>query len=394
MEESFVGKLDKRIEKVNSLLCVGLDPHSSDIQGFYDTTEQGKNGTSEEEAGAEAAFKFCERLINETKHIAACYKPNSAFFEVYGSSGMKALERVIATIPDDIPVILDSKRGDISTTADAYATAAFKRCKAGAVTVHPYMGIDSVDPFAKYASHGVFVLCKTSNPSSNDFETLVCQPSASPSGEASMVYEVVARKAEEWNAKYKNIGIVVGATDVVAMKNSRALAPTVWILAPGVGFQGGDLEATTEAGIRGDGSGLLIPVSRGISRATSPKEAAEKLNEQINQVRQKVMESRSSESKKMKVEDVTALTPAEIQRNQFFDLALSCGVLKFGQFTLKSGRISPYFFNAGMFHSGKAVSILSKCYAGAIVRNGLKFDCLFGPAYKGISLARYVLLLF
>lgn len=392
---NFNDKLMTRINKVNSLLCVGLDPHHSDIESYYTSNDNDNNNidiNDKDSLGAEAAYKFCERIIKETFHIAACYKPNSAFFEVYGSHGINALERVISFIPNDIPIILDSKRGDISTTADAYATATFKKSKADAVTVHPYMGIDSIEPFAKYSSNGVFVLCKTSNPSSNEFETLECNIKSSSSNNnnnnitisstKSMVYEIIARKAEEWNDKYKNVGIVVGATDTEAMKRSRFAAPNVWILAPGIGFQGGDLELAVEMGLRDDGLGLLIPVSRGISRSKNPKEAAEKLNDEINQVRQKIMLSKTSDSKKIKNDDDNN------ERDQFFDLALHCGVLKFGKFTLKSGRVSPYFFNAGMFHSGKAVSILSKCYADAIIRSGLKFDCIFGPAYKGISLAR------
>ena len=355
----FFDELSARAAEINSLLCVGLDPHAEDVE----KTSRLANISDP----AKAAAEFCFRLIAQTKHVAAAYKANSAFFEALGPAGVQALNDVVAKLNEEkIPCILDAKRGDISSTAKAYATSAFGVTQAGCITLHPYMGYDSVKPFLDMDStKGCFIVCKTSNPSSSDFETLVLQ-----SGKK--VYEVVANTCADWNRGSNAIGLVIGATDVEAVASARKHAKDLWILAPGVGFQGGNLEETARAGLREDGSGLLVPVSRGIARADDPKATAEKFRDQINEVRKA---------------KGTAMSSIKNYQKQFFQLALDCGVLKFGSFTLKSGRQSPYFFNAGLFNTGKALAQLAECYAETIVESGVKFDVLFGPAYKGIPLA-------
>ncbi len=203
MPSSFFALVRARAAKINSLLCIGLDPHVSELP----------------EPTAAAAERFCLDLIAQTTDVAVLYKPNAAFFEVFGAEGLIALENVIASIPPDIPVLLDAKRGDISTTAAAYASAAFATTKAHAITLAPYMGRDSVDPFVDihmYPEKGCFILCKTSNPSANDFQTLTLQDGA-------LVYEHVAKKAMSWNT-HDNIGLVVGATDVTALQNVRKVS--------------------------------------------------------------------------------------------------------------------------------------------------------------------------
>ena len=351
----FFGKLDQRVKETNSLLCVGLDPHEQDLKD----DQSGKN-----------AFEFCKRIVDLTKHVASAYKPNAAFFERLGPDGMKALKDLIAYIPNEIPVLLDVKRGDISSTAAAYASSAFDFLKADAVTVSPYMGVDSVNPFNNKDGRGVFILCKTSNKSSNDLQSLKVEGGLS-------IFEHVARLSEKtWG---QNLGLVVGATDVNALQRVRAVAPKIWILAPGVGAQGGDLEGVLKTGLRSeDASGVLITVSRGISRADSPKVAAENLAKMIADFRTKML---NSSSKSVKQEE----SLASYQR-EFIDTTMRLEVLRFGSFTLKSGRISPYFFNAGLFRTGAAMNVLCRSYASAIERAGVSFDILFGPAYKGIPL--------
>ncbi|KAG6599748.1 Orotidine 5'-phosphate decarboxylase [Phytophthora cinnamomi] len=352
---SFFASLRARVAHADSLLCVGLDPHVAELP----------------EPSAAAARAFCLRLIEQTQHVAAAYKPNSAFFEAFGAEGVQALQAVIQAVPEGIPVLLDAKRGDISTTAAAYAVAAFDVLQAHAVTLAPYMGADSIDPFVRgRPERGCFVLCKTSNPSAGDFQTL----SVGSDGRA--LFEQVAAKCQQWNAE-DNVGLVVGATDVDALRRVRRVTPDLWILAPGIGAQGGNLEEAVSAGLSADGLGLLVPVSRGISKAEDPKKAAEQLRDAINAVR------------KAKVEQQTQL-PSSSSANEFIQFALSFGVLKFGDFTLKSGRKSPYFFNAGLFRTGRALGQLGKFYAQAIHDSGVEFDVLFGPAYKGITLAAAV----
>ena len=237
------------------------------------------------------------------------------------------------------------------------------------------MGGDSLEPFLKDGTKGAFVLCKTSNPGSNEVQTLKLA-----SGES--VFEAVAQRAEsEWNAN-KNLGLVVGATDTDALKRARAAAPSLWILAPGVGFQGGDLAETIKTSLRPDGLGILLPVSRGISRDADPGAAAVKLRDAINVARAAALAKPDA--------GIAAGSTLAPYQAEFIEMAMDLGVLKFGSFTLKSGRVSPYFFNAGLFRTGSSLGRLGQYYAKAIQASGIPFDVLFGPAYKGIPLVSAV----
>src|SRR5688572_10610606 len=269
--ESFFSFLEKRVDDCSSLLCVGLDPHTSDLSA----------------PTAESALDFCLNLVKQTAPYAAAFKPNAAFFEQFGAEGWDVLKQVIAAIQNEsnrmgsmVPVILDAKRGDISSTAEAYAKSAFETLGAHCITLSPYLGKDSIDPFIQNQEKGVFLLCKTSNPGAADIQDLTIHrpPSTVP------LYEHIATLAQTWNTG-NNIGLVVGATQLEALARVRAAAPELWFLAPGVGAQGGDLEAALRAGLRKDGQGMLIPVSRGISRAENPAKAAAELRDQIVNIR-------------------------------------------------------------------------------------------------------------
>ena len=392
---SFFEKLERRVKSHRTLLCIGLDPHSTDLKLEGNT--------------AEGALIFCKKLIDATHEYAAAFKPNAAFFEAFGMKGVAALEEVIKMIPEGIPIVLDVKRGDISTTADAYATAAYHAYGADSVTVNAYMGADSVTPFASDPTKGVFVLCKTSNPSSNELQTVqVLGTNGSGGGNGKeRLFEVVARLATtKWNAN-KNIGLVVGATDAAALRATRdavigAGCPETWILAPGIGFQGGDLKAALTAGLSPAGSGMLCPVSRGISRAENPAIAAQEIRDAINAACNDIIAERaatttttvsiSSTETLLQTNTVTNESKT-VSKNystsaadEFIRAAISANVLTFGKFTLKSGRISPYFFNAGLFRTGASIAALGRTYARTIKESGIEFDVLFGPAYKGIPL--------
>ncbi len=275
--ESFFSFLEKRVDDCSSLLCVGLDPHSSDLK----------------EHTAASALDFCLTLIKQTAPYAAAFKPNAAFFEVFGAEGWTALKQVIEAIDAEskrlgsmIPVVLDAKRGDISSTAEAYARAAFETLGAHCITLSPYLGKDSIDPFLQHSEKGVFLLCKTSNPGSGDLQDLHV---TTDNGQSSTVYlyEHVASLAQAWNTK-NNIGLVVGATHLDAMQRIRKAAPKLWFLAPGVGAQGGELESVLRAGLRADGSGMLIPISRGISRAKNPAKAAAEIRDEMIYIRREL----------------------------------------------------------------------------------------------------------
>ena len=268
--ESFFSFLEKRVDDCSSLLCVGLDPHVSDLKSNSPAS----------------ARDFCLELVKQTSRFAAAFKPNVAFFEVFGAEGWTALKDVIDAIQHEsnrmgsmIPVILDAKRGDIASTAEAYAKSAFETLGAHCITLSPYLGKDSIDPFIQKSEKGVFLLCKTSNPGSGDLQDLTV---ITEDGSLSNVYlyEYVAYLADTWNTR-NNIGLVVGATQLDAMKRIRFLVPNMWFLAPGVGAQGAELEAALRAGLRKDGKGMLIPVSRAISRSLTPVTAAADLRDQI-----------------------------------------------------------------------------------------------------------------
>lgn len=376
----FFTQLSGRCTAIDSLLCIGLDPHPQDVMAFASkikntnaaTTNTSPIATTNAKSTdnpADMALQFCLSLVERTLPYAACYKPNAAFFEALGEAGHISLKQLIAAIQaKGVPVLLDIKRGDIGSTATAYAKAAYGDMGADAVTLSPLMGWDSVAPFVTdaFSNKGAFLLCKTSNPGSNDLLALEL------AGKQCTLYEHIARLVgNEWNAKIGNdnsnninLGLVVGATDAVALAKARqAAGPKVWILAPGVGAQGGDLLAAAEAGLDPTtGQGLLIPVSRGVARAEDPAEAAKELRDNIRQVVKDVMAKQTEQQST--VASVDALQPYQ---KEFIEFALDQGVLKFGSFVLKSGRTSPYFFNAGLFCTGQALHQLGHAYASAIM---------------------------
>lgn len=241
-------------------------------------------GISRDAAGI---ARFTRQIIEATSDLVCCYKPNFPFYGALGPAGVEALQQTIQAVPDDVPVLLDCKVGDIGSTAEQWATMMFEEMGADAITVNPYMGGDALAPFLSYQDKGVFVLCHTSNPGAADLQTL--DAGGMP------LYEHVLRKTLEWNAEHDNCGIVVGATQAVSMAGLRQIAPHLPFLVPGVGSQGGDLQTVVQDGVRADGAGLAINASRSINFASegadfaeAARQATEDLRGQINAVRQQV----------------------------------------------------------------------------------------------------------
>jgi orotidine-5'-phosphate decarboxylase len=245
----FVEKLVAASRQHNSLLCVGLDPEPGRFPASFQALSR-----------EEAVVRFCEQIIAATAPFVCAFKPNIAFFEALGPGGMLAFQKVCRAVPAHIPIIVDAKRGDLGNTARHYATALFDVYGCDAVTVNPYLGYDSVAPFLDYADKGIILLCRTSNPSARDFQDLLVR---SEDGEARPLYEVVAQRIQSWNTA-GNCGLVVGATYPQELQTIRAMCPDMPILIPGVGAQGGDLEASVQAGVDAHGERAILAVSRSI----------------------------------------------------------------------------------------------------------------------------------
>jgi uridine monophosphate synthetase len=359
-------RLDARA--AHTLLCVGLDPRAK---------------------SAEEAERICARIIKATTPFAAAYKANAAFFEAHGAAGWAALERVRRLVPSEIPFILDAKRGDIFETAEAYAAAAFDAragLRADAITLAPYMGRDSVRPFVTGA-HGDkvgFVLCRTSNPTAPQFQELdVVATNGARTGEAEPLYARVASAVNLWGP---NVGLVVGATAKPQILAAvRRLAPAAWILSPGVGAQGGDLEATVRAACRrtqGRCDGVLITVSRAIADAVDPAAAAQMWRDRIEAVR----------AAERRVPDVAVAAPvaspsAASLRDRVTQALVDAGCLRFGTFRLKSGATSPVYVDLRRLISfPKAMRVVAEAYAECLAAMPT-YDVIAGLPYAALPLA-------
>jgi uridine monophosphate synthetase len=300
MPTSFVEKLTEASRRNDSLLCSGLDPDPGRIPADFQP----------DLAPAERLRRWCLDIVAQTSDLVCCYKPNFAFFEQYGPAGLAVMRDVIAAIPDPVPVLLDAKRGDIGNTAKAYARAAFEVWGADAITISPYLGRDSVDPFLAYAGKMAFLLCQTSNASAAEVQNYGGEP----------LYRHIARQGQTWGDA-DQVGFVVGATKPEALAEVRALAPDRWLLAPGIGAQGGDLGAALGAGLTGEDGRVIVPVSRAILYADDPRAVAQRLRDRINAHRA----------------DATDPQVALIQG------LYEAGCLRFGEFTLASGKTSPIY---------------------------------------------------
>lgn len=270
---TFIEKLKNRWTQSNSLLCVGLDP---DFDRFPLSIKEKKN----------PYFEFCTAIVDATAEFACAFKPQIAYFASCGAEGeLKDIIDYIHEKHPDIPVVLDSKRGDIGSTAKHYAKEAFVRYGADAVTLSPYMGFDSVQPYLEYEDRGAILLCRTSNPGGNDIQML--QVDGKP------IYQRVAELASDpWNLNGQ-LGLVVGATYPNEIAAVRAIVGDLPLLVPGVGAQGGDINACVTAGVTKDMTGMMINSSRAIlyaSKAEDFKEAAARV---AQETRDKINAARS-----------------------------------------------------------------------------------------------------
>ncbi len=260
------------IKKKGSFLCIGLDTDIDKIPSHLLEFD-------------DPIFEFNKQIIDATHDLAVAYKPNIAFYEVMGSKGWISLQKTVEHIrktTKDILIIADAKRGDIGNTSAMYAKTFFETFDFDAVTLAPYMGLDTVSPFLKYDDKWSVVLALTSNNSANDFQYLTDKD------DGKTLYETVLRKAQEWGST-DQIMFVVGATKAKSLQSVRDIAPNSFLLVPGVGAQGGSLEEVAKYGMN-DHCGLLVNSSRGIIYASNNETFAQEARKNANQL-QKEMES-------------------------------------------------------------------------------------------------------
>ncbi|GLU30801.1 orotidine-5'-phosphate decarboxylase [Trinickia caryophylli] len=265
---SFVRTLNEAWRRTDSLLCVGLDPEPSRFPAAF-------------EGRSDAIFAFCSAIVDATAPFASAFKPQIAYFAAHRAEDQ--LEALIAHIHEKhpgLPVILDAKRGDIGSTAEQYAREAFERYRADAVTVNPYMGFDSIEPYLAHEGKGVIVLCRTSNAGGSDLQFL--DTGGRP------LYQVVAElAARKWNASGE-LALVVGATFPKEIEVVRGIVGDMPLLIPGIGAQGGDVEATVKAGRTANGTGMMINSSRAILYAGLGEDFAEAAALAARQTRDKI----------------------------------------------------------------------------------------------------------
>lgn len=257
---SYLERLAARTRAVGSVLCVGMDPQFDALP----------DGFGRDLPGIE---RFCEVLLESTLPYAAAVKPNVAFFEVFGSAGIAALERLRRRVPSDVPFVADVKRGDIGTTAARLAVALFDILGCDAITANPYLGSEAIEPLIARGDRFAYLLCRTSNPGAGELQSLEVAADPGTGAPAEPLYARVARLARSWGPG-GTVGLVVGATAPLELERIRAIAPELAMLVPGVGAQGGEVDpvlrhgpATAPPAGGHSGGGLLVNVSRGIGAA-------------------------------------------------------------------------------------------------------------------------------
>ena len=269
---TFVEKLVEASERNGSLLCVGLDPDPASMPDVDVAT-------------------FNRAIVEATQDLVCAYKPNLAFYEALGLEGLAALRKTIDCIPDHIPVIGDAKRGDVGNTAGAYARAMFEQWGFDAVTVHPYIGWDSVEPFWRYSDKGVLVVCRTSNTGGSDFQRLPTHAGPDDlAGEPRPLFERVAMKVGQWDTQ-GNLGLVMGATHPEELRWAREQCPEMPILIPGIGAQVGDLAAAVRFGADRNGQKAIVSSSRQILYASKQGDFAQAARDVAQSLRAQMQET-------------------------------------------------------------------------------------------------------
>lgn len=353
---SFFSRVAARTVARRTHVSIGLDP---------------RVGTAAE------LVPHCMRVVEATFEHAAFFKPNAAFFEAHGSSGVRALEELVAALPKDVPCLLDAKRGDIGATNEAYGRAAVAM-GVGALTVSPYLGVGALRPFFEATALDLFVLGRTSNP---EAESL--QDARLWTGEA--VFEHVAREVSS-SPHAARMGLVAGATEPSAIARIRAAAPMAWLLLPGIGAQGGDLGRAVRAARRAaDASGFVVNVSRAVAEAADPRAYAKDLAAEIESLRQATAASTEASEEA----DTTAARRARTSR--LAEVLFASEAIRFGSFTLKSGMESPVYVDLRRLVTfPRALAVVADVLADLLA--DLSFDRIAALPYAGLPIGTAVAL--
>jgi len=358
----FFDRLTERASGLQAPLCPGLDPRLP------------ASTTPAEVYGALIAH--ADRILDATRALALCYKPNLAFYERHGAEGWRALKTIIARLQTVAPVVADAKRGDIGSTAVAYASAIFEDLNADAVTVSPALGPEALVPFLAHRDRGVFALLRTSNPGADLVQEQLLATGL-PSWRANLEW------LETLRLSYPNLAYVIGATQPMVLIEARRIAPTAWFLAPGVGTQGADPARTMRFGARADGDGLIVPVSRGIDEATDPEAAARDLSEALNIIRRAAPDGPPAEA----VETREDGDPLNALVRQLF----AAGCVRFGEFTLKSGLVSPVYLDLRRLVARPATLAAVAGHYATTLRD-LDFDHIAALPYAALPIGTAVAL--
>ena len=362
---NFFDKLNRAIARNQSLLFVGLDPNPEMMPSRY--SSQGDTASI-----IDGLWEWLQYQISETADKVCAYKPTLGFYQALGIQGLELLQRTLAAIPADIPIILDAKHGDLNTST-MFARTLFEEWQVDAITVSPYAGQDHVAPFLVYPDKAVFVLCCTSNPAAVALQQY-------PTTESPLYLQVV-KEAKTWGTP-EQLGLEVGTTEPDILASIRAVAPERLILARSIWAEGGDLTKILAAGLNANGDGLLIPVPQDMLGSEHPSEGIESLREQVNQARTQIIREGSTCS--VWFPDVCLLNqhPQLDLILQLYDI----GCIMFGNFVQASGATFPYYIDLRKIISNPQIfhQILS---AYADILKNLSFDRIAGIPYGSLPTA-------